>query len=693
MPQLAKVRLALLALVALVLSGCPMGASAPMAVDRPPPVIDHAKEPVRTLRVAVPFADVSAVPRTGSPADRELALVELFARSLGAKVQYVRIPRYAGLIDALLSGKADLIAAQMTRTPSRSKRVAFSSPTRHVREVVVVPKTARKVPSKARHLGGRKLWLRASSSYMETVLAVQHTFGEPPHIVAVPEELDTQSVLARVGSGQYPLTISDSDEVETYLSYRDDIREAFVLNKDAPISLAVRPGDDWLLNKINRFLAATGAGMPGHEAHTGDLDAIRKRGILRVVMPNNATSYFFYRGIPMGFQHALARRLAKHLGVHLEVIVPRRQRDMIQLVREGRADLAAATLTITDERAALIDFSKPLMSVDELLIQRAGAKAVTSPEQLAQRTITVRRSSSYWQTLAALKGSVPGLKIVPADEALSTEELIEQVATGATDLTVADYNIVAVEMAFRSKVQGSLVVGRGRRLAYGLRKGSPKLKEAVDAFVTEESRRMARQSLDPFGAPHRARAAKGADAHPVPPGALSAFDAEAVKYGTQYGIDWRLIVAQMAVESGFDPTAENWVGARGLLMVMPHVAQRLGFRSADLGSPDTAVHVGVKILAGLRDRFESTLPAEERLLFAIAAYRTGFGHVADARHLARTLKLDPNRWSGHTEKAMRLLSRADYADRARYGYCRGAEVADYVASVDARFKENVQNHD
>ena len=61
--------------------------------------------------------------------------------------------------------------------------------------------------------------------------------------------------------------------------------------------------------------------------------------------------------------------------------------------------------------------------------------------------------------------------------------------------------------------------------------------------------------------------------------------------------------------------------------------------------------------------------ARDRIRFALASYNCGPGHVFDARDLAKEMGLDPNKWFGHVEKSMLLLSKKEVAKKVRYGYC------------------------
>ena len=86
-------------------------------------------------------------------------------------------------------------------------------------------------------------------------------------------------------------------------------------------------------------------------------------------------------------------------------------------------------------------------------------------------------------------------------------------------------------------------------------------------------------------------------------------------------------------------------------------------------------------MSQLVNRFDSSVPIEERTRLALAAYNVGYGHVLDARRLAREKGWNPDRWFGHVEQAMRLLAKPAYHERARYGFCRCGQPVHYVGNI------------
>jgi len=90
-----------------------------------------------------------------------------------------------------------------------------------------------------------------------------------------------------------------------------------------------------------------------------------------------------------------------------------------------------------------------------------------------------------------------------------------------------------------------------------------------------------------------------------------------------WGLDARLVVALVAVESSWNPRAVSPAGARGLGQLMPATAAEMGVDPSD---PDANLHGTVRHLRGLLDRY-ARYPAQERYVRAIAAYNAGAGAI------------------------------------------------------------------
>lgn len=432
---------------------------------------------------------------------------------------------------------------------------------------------------------------------------------------------------------------------------------------------------------IDDEATAMEAALTAHrdERALGDLVDLERRGSIRVLVRNNATSFFLYKGIQQGFDFEVVKAFAAKHHLRVDTVVPTDASELIPWLLEGRADVIAAGMSVTPERSARVAFSRPYLSVDEVLVQPAHEPPVARVEDLRGRAIHVRRSSSYRTTLEPLAAQ-HGFTLVDAPEDLETEQLVAQVASGAIPLTVADSTIAATELAGSKGARVTLVLARKVPVAFATRPDAPALRAALDAFVGNNARTIARLHKKYFARPTK-NAPSQRDVRVT--GAISKWDPLIKKYSARYGIDWRLMAAQAYQESFFDEHAESWCGALGLFQVMPKTGRALGFR--DVRPPETNIHAGIKYMAQLIAGFEPELPFKHRVRFALAAYNAGPHHVADARLLAREMGLDPKKWFGNVEKAMLRLEDPKVARRMPHGYCRGSEPVKYVSDIQSRY--------
>ena len=641
------------------------------------------------LRILYPrHTQTGRLPRRGSSIDFELDLARDFARQRGLEPVLVYVHSRDELIPSLLAGRGDLIAANLTVTAERKESVAFTVPVAVVREQLVARRDGRKVDGPA-DLAGRKVAVRRSSSFWDTIGALR-TIHPEIEIQEMPETVDTEEIIHRVAVGELDLTVADSNLMEAALEYREDVRAAFNLTADRSIAMAVRPASRELLNALDRYLTEFQLTARNNELHLGDLPEIKERRTLRVLTRNAAATYFLWRGELMGFEYELARAFAEHLGLRLEMIVPPDGQDLLAWLREGRGDIVAAVLTPTEERRRTgVEFSRPYNFVYQVVVSRDYETHLRRADDLAGRTFHVRRSSSYWSALEKLRLDGVPLELEAAPEELETEEIIAKVATGEYDLTLADSNVLDIELTWRDDVRAAFAIGETVPQAWAVRESNPELKAAIDAFVRKEYRGLFYNVIYDKYFENSVKIRRHVTHRFARTGDLSPYDRTVRKYAAQYGFDWRLIVAQMYQESRFDPQARSFAGAEGLMQILPCTAEELGI--TDIYDPEAAIHAGIKYLNWVRDRFEPELSVQDRMWFTLAGYNAGAGHVRDARRLAARQGLSPNQWFGNVERAMLLLSRSQYAQAAQHGYCRCAEPVEYVREIRERYNAYVDN--
>ena len=211
-----------------------------------------------------------------------------------------------------------------------------------------------------------------------------------------------------------------------------------------------------------------------------DLDAIRAKKKLRVLVHGDPREHLPRAGGPPS-DRDLAMVFGAKMGAEAELIAVDRFADLFTYLEEGKGDLVAARTTVTDERKARVDFTRPTTVVSELLVAKKGdATAPKTVAELAGKDVVVRASSSYAASLQK-----HGAKIVAADEAHDTWRLAADVAAGKAPLTVVDSDLFAEIQATDDRLQALFPVAEGRVVAWAVRKDQPQLKAAADAFLTE----------------------------------------------------------------------------------------------------------------------------------------------------------------------------------------------------------------
>ena len=639
------------------------------------------------LRIVIP-ANVGGgryLPRKGSPVSQQFEIAEAFARFHGLEPELVITNSFADMIPLLAAGKADIIVGNLTITDSRRKKISFSIPLDHVREKVLVSKDNASITA-VKDLDNKRIMVSPSSTFWEALSWLKENKYKGMDLVPRPRGMLDEEELDLLVFGKIDATIRDSNIVDMYSSYRDDFKVATNFSKQRDIAWGVRKGAPALLYALNEYLQLEHMYQDPNAIHTDDFDEIKKRKVLRVLLRNNAYSYFLYKGELMGFEYEMAKAFAKAHGLRLEVIVPPSHRELMTWLVEGRADLAIGFLVPTEARKSLgITFSMPYNhEVEHVVVHKDDS--LNGIDGINEKSFHVRQTSAYWETLENLKREGYQFFLHAAAEDLETEQLIKSVGDKELDATLADAHILDIELAQGTPVKSAFAIGEEKPQAVAIRKNNPQLVEAINAFIKKNLRSeyynvlytkyfKSRKSIK--------RLAKGRIEN-LENNKLSPWDEVTQKHAEKYGFDWRLITAQMYQESKFNPKAKSFAGARGLMQLMPRTAKSVGIKNID--DPQNNIEAGVKYLDWLRDRFDDDIPLSEKIWFILASYNAGHGHVSDAQRLAKKKGWDHKRWFDHTEKAMLLLSKKDYYKKARYGFVNGKEPVNYVRNIRNRFE-------
>ncbi|MCA0893359.1 transporter substrate-binding domain-containing protein [Microbulbifer agarilyticus] len=637
------------------------------------------------LRILVDIANTDSLHRAATQQDIEIELARQKAEKLGLEPVVLFVENFDRLIPLLIEGKGDIIANNLVPTRERAELIDFSKTIGKTHDTLVSQKDTPEVKP-GDSLQGKTLAVTKGTVF-ETrgrEIAKQHP--------GLKLEVVTQNYVELaidVSMGHIDFTVIDEQIFDLVQQFRDNIKKNVVFEREDPLTIGIRKDSPQLKQALNEAIRSIKLTSP-HARHIGDLDSIKERGVLRAVTRNHPGTYFMWKGRVMGYEYELLQKFAKSLGVRLEIVVAPTHREIFTMVRDGKADVAASLISDTEARdEAGMDFGPHYIQAAVSIVGQPEDK-LEKLEDLNGRTIHLLKSSSQFELLMQLMQERPEFKDLKIDIALVPEDLtipqiLDHVADGEYDLTIADDITVRLEKHWRNDIVKIYDLKiEDNFYAWMVRESNPQLLAAIEKFFNRPKIVKLRETLYKkyFDQPRRTRdEIKSLSVK----GEISPYDELIKKYAEEFNFDWRLIVAQMFQESSFNPKAKSWVGAQGLMQVMPDTGKQVGEKN--LFDPETSVRAGLKYLRWLYRKFEDKgISPENRMWFTLASYNAGLGHVYDAQDLAEEKGWDRNVWFGNVENAMLLLSERKYYSKARYGYARGQEPYDYVRKISQRFR-------
>jgi membrane-bound lytic murein transglycosylase MltF len=409
--------------------------------------------------------------------------------------------------------------------------------------------------------------------------------------------------------------------------------------------------------------------LPTTEHWIGDLDGMRKRRTIRLLVPYSKTFYFVDKGgkqfgITYDVGHAFEewlnkREKTKTLKISV-VFIPVARDRLLSGLADGLGDIAAGNITITEERAKLVQFGDPFAKdIKEVLVTGPTAAPIATLDDLAGREIYVRRSSSYFEHLQSLSSALEakGLKpivISELDDELEDEDVMEMVNAGLLPWVVVDEHKAQIWTSVFTTltVRSDLAINDGGEIAWAMRKDDPQLLAVVNEFTkthkigTTFGNILKKRYLGSDSFVKRSTSTEE----------IEKFQAIAElfrKYGQQYDFDWLMIAAQGYQESKLDQSARSPRGAVGVMQLMPKTAADPTVGISNIESVDNNIHAGVKYLRTLVGKYldDPALDRKNRTLMAFAAYNAGPGNLRKFRKLAAESGLDPNVWFHNVEHA------------------------------------------
>ena len=422
--------------------------------------------------------------------------------------------------------------------------------------------------------------------------------------------------------------------------------------------------------------------LAGCDAGSGrDLSAIKESGTLIVLTRNAPTTWYIGRdGESTGIEHDMAEAFAAYLGVKAEFRVKETVPEILEALVQGEGDLAAAGLTIFEERKQRFRFGPAYQDVTQQVVCRRDNVQPEDVESLIGLNIEVLADSSYARRLQTLKlTQYPELEWTETEDK-TTEQLMQDVWERKLDCTVADSNIVDINRRYFPELIAPMNLSKSQALSWAMPQQSKSLQAEVSKWFQQfrDSDRLASlleryygffeafdyvdiqtylRRIDDRFPQHQEYFRLAAEKHKVP---------------------YSVLAAQGYQESHWNARAISPTGVRGIMMLTLNTARAVGVKNRL--DPKQSIFGGANYLSRMMNRFSEEVTGEDRIWLALAAYNIGRAHMHDAQTLARKQGLSPHHWRD-IKQVLPLLAQKKYYKDLKYGYARGTEPIRYVQRI------------
>ncbi|PHS24990.1 MAG: hypothetical protein COA83_06935 [Methylophaga sp.] len=378
------------------------------------------------------------------------------------------------------------------------------------------------------------------------------------------------------------------------------------------------------------------------ERYTDDLNKLKQRRLIRALVVPSRTDFYIRNGKISGLVVKLLDNYEKSLnkGIKKEdekiqiVYVPIDFDQLIPYLLDGKGDIAASFITITGARTKLVDFaSSHTRTINELVITNRNSNiSLSSLEDLAGKEVYVLKGSSYIEHLEQLNKTWPDnpIKIVEAQEHLSSEDIMEMLNEGIIDITVVDdfkANLWAKVLP-NIEVRDDLIINSSGFVGWAIRKNNPELKQDLELFKNKVKKGTLLGNIlfnQYYGRDQKLANLRSPEEREKFSKHVELFK----KYADQYELDYLKLIAQAYQESGLNQHLVSPRGAVGIMQLLPSTAADKNVDVANIKVLENNIHAGTKYMSFLKTRYfdDPEIKVEDQMFFALAAYNAGPANV------------------------------------------------------------------
>jgi ABC-type amino acid transport substrate-binding protein len=211
----------------------------------------------------------------------------------------------------------------------------------------------------------------------------------------------------------------------------------------------------------------------------GDLPEIQQRGVLRVLVVDGSPEFYAVRGggLP-GLDRELLDSFARLNRLEVQTVEVPSWDELLPALVEGRGDLIAGGVTVTDRRRQLVDFTAEVFPTRHVVLTRKPHRVVRSVQELRQERVGTIKGTSMAEVVASV-----GVPPANVDDSFPSGGLPAGLKENRFTACVDGLEEALVVQRADPDLQIGVFVGPRQSLAFGVRKDAPRLRRALDEYI------------------------------------------------------------------------------------------------------------------------------------------------------------------------------------------------------------------
>jgi membrane-bound lytic murein transglycosylase F len=410
------------------------------------------------------------------------------------------------------------------------------------------------------------------------------------------------------------------------------------------------------------------------------LGRIKRSGVLNVLTRNDPTTYYQSPQGYSGLEYDLVMLFADQIGVKAKFEAAKNFSSLLNGISSGKADIAAAGLTITHQRKQKMRFAPAYHKITEQIVYRSDHRRPKTINDLDNGILEIAGGTSHVDHLSIIQKKHPSLNWTVNDE-LDTNGLLYLLHEGLIDYTVADSNQILLIRRFYPALNIAFDVSKPQQLAWALPLSEDtSLFDEVERFFKRitADKTLAQLIEKHYGHASSLNYVDNCTFREHRKSRLPQYQQYFDTAAKEHEIDWRLLAAIGYQESHWLDNAVSPTGVEGIMMLTNDTAKLLNIKNRR--DPVESIKGGARYFKQRIQLMSEDISEPDRTWFALASYNVGTGHLHDARIITQKLGGDPNKWMD-VKKRLPLLAQPKWYEKTQYGQARGDEPVQYVENI------------